>query len=50
MNGSFRGFYIESSAKKMRITVEIDESKIEAIQKWTNERKKSPAIAQALDE
>jgi len=34
----------------MRITVEIDESKIEAIQKWTNERKKSPAIAQALDE
>jgi menaquinone-dependent protoporphyrinogen IX oxidase len=34
----------------MRITVEIEESKIEAIQKWTNERKKSPAVAQALDE
>lgn len=34
----------------MRITVEIEDSKIEAIQKWTKERKKSPAIAQALDE
>jgi hypothetical protein len=34
----------------MRITVEIEDSKIEAIQKWTNERKKSPAVAQALDE
>jgi hypothetical protein len=34
----------------MRITVEIEDSKIEAIQRWTKERKKSPAIAQALDE
>lgn len=34
----------------MRITVEIEDSKIEAIRKWTKERKKSPAIAQALDE
>ncbi len=34
----------------MRITVEIEDSKIEAIQKWTKERKKSPAVAQALDE
>lgn len=34
----------------MRITVEIEDSKIAAIQKWTNERKKSPAVAQALDE
>jgi hypothetical protein len=34
----------------MRITVEIEDSKIKAIQKWTNERKKSPAVAQALDE
>jgi hypothetical protein len=34
----------------MRITVEIEDSKIEAIQRWTNEPKKSPAIAQALDE
>jgi hypothetical protein len=34
----------------MRITVEIEDSKLEAIQKWTNERKKSPAVAQALEE
>ena len=34
----------------MRITVEIEDSKIEAIQKWTKERKKSPAIVQALNE
>lgn len=34
----------------MRITVDIEDSKIESIQKWTRERKKSPAIAQALDE
>lgn len=34
----------------MRITVEIEDSQIEAIPKWTKERKKSPAIAQALDE
>lgn len=34
----------------MRITVEIKDSKIEAIQKWTKERKKSPALALALDE
>ena len=34
----------------MRITVEIEDSKIKAIQKWTKERKKSPAVAQALDE
>ena len=36
--------------KKMRITVEIEDSKIQAIQKWTKVRKKSPAVAQALDE
>lgn len=29
----------------MKITVEIEDSKIKAIQKWTNQRKKSPAIA-----
>lgn len=34
----------------MRITVEIEDSKIQAIQKWTKMRKKSPAVAQALDE
>lgn len=34
----------------MRITVEIEDSKIEAIQKWTNQKKKSPALAAALDE
>ena len=34
----------------MRITVEIEESKIQAIQKWTKVRKKSPAVARALDE
>ena len=34
----------------MRITVEIEDSKIAAIQKWTKNRKKSPAVAQALDE
>jgi len=34
----------------MRITVDIEDSKIRAIQKWTNQRKKSPALAQALGE
>jgi len=34
----------------MRITVEIEDSKIQVIQKWTKMRKKSPAVAQALDE
>jgi hypothetical protein len=34
----------------MKITVEIEDPRIKAIQKWTNQRKKSPAIAQALDE
>ena len=34
----------------MRITVEIEDSKIRAIQKWTKQRKKSPALAQALGE
>jgi hypothetical protein len=34
----------------MRITVEIEDSKIQAIQKWTKMRKKSPAVARALDE
>jgi hypothetical protein len=34
----------------MRITVEIEDSKIKAIQKWTKMRKKSPAVARALDE
>lgn len=34
----------------MRITVEIEDSKIEAIQKWTKQKKKSPALAAALDE
>ncbi len=34
----------------MRITIEIEDSKIQAIQKWTKMRKKSPAVAQALDE
>lgn len=33
----------------MRITVEIEDSKIRAIQQWTQQRKKSPALAQALD-
>jgi len=34
----------------MKITVEIEDSKIRAIQKWTNQRKKSTALTQALDE
>jgi len=34
----------------MRITVEIEDAKIAAIQKWTKERKKSPALVSALDE
>jgi hypothetical protein len=33
----------------MRITVEIEGNKMDAIRKWTGQRKKSPAIAQALD-
>ena len=34
----------------MKITVEIEVSKIRAIQKWTRQREKSHALAQALDE
>ena len=34
----------------MKITVEIEASKMRTVQKWTQQRKKSPAIAQALDE
>jgi GTP-binding protein EngB required for normal cell division len=34
----------------MRITVDIDESKIYRIIKETGQKKKSPALAQALDE
>lgn len=33
----------------MRITVDIDESKLRVIQQATGQRKKSPAIRQALD-
>lgn len=34
----------------MRITVEIEDSKVRAIQKMTNQPKKSPALVAALDE
>ena len=34
----------------MRITVDIDESQLRTIQQATGQRKKSPAIRQALDE
>ncbi len=38
------------NADKMRITIDIDENKLRSIQKWTGEKKMSPAIAIALDE
>ena len=34
----------------MRITVDIDEAQLRAVQEATGQRKKSPAIRQALDE
>ena len=34
----------------MRITVDIDEAQLKAIQRETGNKKKSPAIRQALDE
>ena len=34
----------------MRITVDIDDDKIDRIIKETGQKKKSPALAQALDE
>ncbi len=34
----------------MRITVDIEESQLKAIQNATGQQKKSPAIRQALDE
>jgi hypothetical protein len=34
----------------MKITVEIEDSKMRAIQKWTKVRKKSSAVVKALDE
>jgi hypothetical protein len=34
----------------MRITIEIDENKLKEIVRSTGQKKKSPALAQALDE
>ncbi len=34
----------------MRITVDIEDSKLAAVLKWTRQTKKSPAVAAALDE
>jgi metal-responsive CopG/Arc/MetJ family transcriptional regulator len=34
----------------MRITVDIEDNKLNAILKWTRQTKKSPAIAAALNE
>jgi hypothetical protein len=34
----------------MRITVEIEDNKLNEILKWTHQTKKSPAVAAALDE
>jgi hypothetical protein len=34
----------------MRITIEIEEKKLRSILKYTGQRKKSPAVATALDE
>jgi hypothetical protein len=34
----------------VRITVEIEESKLEAVLKWTRQTKKSPAVAAAIDD
>ncbi len=34
----------------MRITIDIEEKKLESILKLTGQAKKSPAVAQALDE
>jgi len=34
----------------MRVTLDIEENKLKSILKLTRQRKKSPALAQALDE
>ena len=34
----------------MRITIDIDDIKLHAILKWTRQKKKSPAVAAAIDE
>ena len=34
----------------MRITVEIDDKRLASILKWTRQPKKSPAVAEALEE
>ena len=34
----------------MRITIEIEDKKLKSILKWTGQRKKSPAVASALEE
>ena len=36
--------------QKMRITIEIEENKLDEVLAATGERKKSPAVAVALDE
>ena len=34
----------------MRITIDIEDKKLDAVLKWTRQTKKSPAVAAAIDE
>jgi len=43
-------FLIKSYRKNMRITVDIEDQKLDAVLKWTRQTKKSPAVAAAIDE
>lgn len=41
--------FIISMGNKMRITIEIDAKSLQRIQTLTGQKKKSPAVSQALD-
>jgi hypothetical protein len=50
IDDGFIYFLIKSYRKNMRITVDIEDQKLDAVLKWTRQTKKSPAVAAAIDE
>lgn len=49
-DGKIEYSFIKFPPKKMRITLDIDDEKVKSILKLTSQKKKSPALAMALDE
>ena len=50
IDDGFIYFLIKSYRENMRITVDIEDQKLDAVLKWTRQTKKSPAVAAAIDE